>query len=327
MATRFSMQTGPSSKGLFVQRSTSYQATNASSNTWFGMAFNEMSQMNSYVAEVVSAERRRQESAARQQANLAGLELQMKQLPETLNLLESQYAQSLDLLTRRQEVENAMFAPQRQQMEAQQQLERRRFGKEVGKVQASFGARGLAYSNTAMADMQREAALLRQVDEAQSTLLNLSEKETGVKQDQARTELKQQIENSRLGIKQKVENLDSELKYQKDISKLTSAKLVASPSNVLMEMGNFGTSWTGGLTGGSYTIGGSVQQVPMDFLYDVAMGLAGDQNFKGTSSEILNASAKYLNKNAGSGQMAGAVSGLATQYGQLMQNAYGGQFK
>lgn len=321
MATRFTMQTGPSSAGFYTEKSTSYAATNASTNRWFGMSFSDLNRMGNYVSEVVNAERRRQESAARQQANIAGIELQIKQLPETLNLLESQYSTALDLLTRKQEVENAQFAPQRQQMAAQQELDRRKFQKEVGSVEASFGARGLAFSNTAMADMRRQASLLRQVDEAQNTLLTLSEKETGIKQEDARNSLKDQIDNSRLSIRQKIDSLNTELDYQKKIANTTNAKLVAGASSVTFESGQFGSDWSGGLTGGSYNMGGKVTQAPMDFLYDVAMGLASDSNFTGKTSEILNATAKYLG-NSGVG-IAGQFSEFTQSYNDMVNNAIG----
>lgn len=186
---------------------------------------------NAYEKAVRESAQQRAEITARTNATLNQLNLQITQLPQTLAQLEAQYNESLGLMNRLQETQMAMFDPQRQAQEAQQSLQMREFQKQVGKVEASFGARGLQFSATAMGDMMRQNALLNQINASQDNLLALQEKETGIKQEQQRTDLRQQIENSRLSIQQKLEGVNQEVKDQTNLQSVLLKGATANPED------------------------------------------------------------------------------------------------
>lgn len=183
-----------------------------------------------YRQDVINAYARYQEQQFRDQTTLHGLELQTKQLPQTLAMLEKQYGESLGTLNRLFETQNAMFDPQRKQFEAQQALQSREFQKKVGQVEASFGARGLAFSQSALGDMRRQSAYLDEIANAQRTMLDLEEKQTGIKQDQQRQDLEHQIENSRLSISQKLETVNQAIVDQKALQEVTKKAAYIDPA-------------------------------------------------------------------------------------------------
>ncbi len=186
---------------------------------------------NAYEQAVRNAAKQKAEINARYNITLNQLDLQASQLPKTLAQLESQYSESLGLLNRLQETQSAMFDPQKKAQAAQQALQMREFQKQVGKVEASFGARGLSYSATAMGDMARQNALLNEINASQNNLLNLQEKESGIKQEQQRADLRQQIDNSRLSIQQKLEGVNMEIKDQKNLQSVVLKNTTANPED------------------------------------------------------------------------------------------------
>ena len=136
---------------------------------------------------------------------------QRTNLTTQLSQITSQYTASLTTLNRLFDVQGQQFGPRRQRLGAETELVRRKGLRDIGKVRASFGGRGISRNSSLLASAQREAGLLDQIQQSKLQSLELEEKETGIRQDKARQDLRSQFDNRKLRLQGQIGILNTRI--------------------------------------------------------------------------------------------------------------------
>lgn len=131
-------------------------------------------------------------------------------LNQKMQLIQSQYYESLAATNRIFSAQLEKFALQRDVDKTEQEIQRRNSVRQQGQVQASFGARGISLNGNLMMSLQQEQNLLDRVAKTRASMIDNEEKVTMESQEKSRIDLRQGYDSERLNIQTQLNVLQAQ---------------------------------------------------------------------------------------------------------------------